>query len=57
MPESDLVYYRIPPAKDIADAAVIWMETGFTLGAFDGEAGKQLLRVFSQSQARSLSTE
>lgn len=55
--EIDPASYRITPAEAIADAAVIWMDAGFTLAAFDGAAGTQLLRVFSQSQARPPSEE
>jgi hypothetical protein len=50
--ESDPAYYRIIPAADIADATVIWMEAGFTLTAFDGDAGKHLLSTFSRSTAQ-----
>ena len=55
--ESEPTYYRIIPAAEIADAAVIWMEAGFTLAAFDGNAGKQLLATFSQSTAQRSSEE
>jgi hypothetical protein len=55
--ESDPVYYRITPAEEIADAAVIWMEAGFALAAFDGDAGQQLLSAFSQSTAQRPSEE
>jgi hypothetical protein len=49
---SETAYYRITPSVKIANAAVIWMDAGFSLAAFDGAAGKQLLREFSQSQSR-----
>jgi hypothetical protein len=55
--ESDPAYYRITPAKEIAGAAVIWIDAGFTLAAFDGTAGKQLLYEFSRSQAHRPSKE
>ena len=55
--ESDPAYYRITPAEEIADATVIWMEAGFTLTAFDGDAGKQLLSAFSRSTAQRSSEE
>jgi hypothetical protein len=57
MADSDPAYYRITPAEAIADAAVIWMDAGFSLAAFDGEAGKQLLSAFSRSQAQRPSKE
>ena len=55
--ESDPAYYRITPTEEIADAAVIWMEAGFSLAAFDGTAGQQLLSTFSQSTAQRPSDE
>jgi hypothetical protein len=44
--ESAPAYYRITPTEAIADAAVIWMEAGFTLAEFDGEAAQQLLSTW-----------
>jgi hypothetical protein len=49
--DDEAAYYRITPAEEIADAAVIWMAAGFSLVAFDGDAGKQLLYEFSRSTA------
>jgi hypothetical protein len=50
--ESPPAYYQITPTEEIATATVIWMEAGFTLTAFDGDAGKQLLSTFSRSTAQ-----
>lgn len=50
--DGDPTYYRITPTEEIAHAAVIWMDAGFPLTAFDGGAGKQLLSAFSRSTAQ-----
>jgi hypothetical protein len=55
--DSAPAYYRIPPAEEIAKTVIIWMDAGFTLAAFDGEAGKQLLARFSRSEAQRPSEE